>query len=219
MPSTARSKRPSQDDRRSAILEAAAEVFFEQGYAATSIDAIIERIGGSKRNIYSEFGNKEGLFTALVSERAASAVSALSVEQFGNKDLSEILLEFGRRLLEIYMSPGLIGVYRSIMPEAIRFPELAKAFYEKGAGRASDRLAEVLEEARDRGEIQLDDCHWAADHFVGMFRDNLHLRVVLGLCPPPSPAEADAAVTSAVGIFLHGIYGVDCTGKAKPGGQ
>ncbi len=215
MPLTARTKRPSQDDRRSAILEAAAEVFFEQGYAATSIDAIIERIGGSKRNIYSEFGNKEGLFTALVSERAETAVSALSVEQFGSKDLSEILLEFGRRLLDIYMSPSLIGVYRSIMPEAIRFPGLAKAFYEKGAGRASDRLAEVLEEARDRGAIQLDDCHWAADHFVGMFRDNLHLRVVLGLCPPPSPAEADAAVTSAVRIFLHGIYGAGRTGTSK----
>ena len=215
MNSTARSNRPSQDDRRTAILEAAAQVFFEQGYAATSIDAIIERIGGSKRNIYSEFGNKEGLFTTLVSESADAALSALSVEQFSGKDLSEILLEFGRRLLEIYMSPRLIGVYRSIMSEAIRFPELAKAFYQKGPGRASDRLAEVLEGARDRGEIQLDDCHWAADHFVSMFRDNLHLRVVLGLRPPPSPAEAEAAVTFAIGIFLHGIYGDDRTGKPK----
>lgn len=218
MTSTARSKRPSQDDRRTVILEAAGQVFFEQGYAATSIDAIIERIGGSKRSIYSEFGNKEGLFTTLVSESADAALSALSVEQFGGKDLSEILLEFGRRLLEIYMSPGLIGVYRSIMSEALRFPELAKAFYEKGPGRASNRLAEVLEEARDRGEIQLDDCHAAADHFVGMFRDNLHLRVVLGLRPPPSPAEAEAAVTFAIGIFLHGICSVDRTGTPKAGG-
>ena len=115
------------------------------------------------------------------------------------------------------MSPRLIGVYRSIMSEALRFPELAKAFYQKGPGRASDRLAEVLEEARDRGEIQLDDCHAAADHFVGMFRDNLHLRVVLGLRPPPSPAEAEAAVTFAVGVFLQGIYGVDRTGTPKAG--
>src|SRR3546814_4083127 len=70
MASTAPMKRPSPDDRRAAILEAAGQVFFEQGYAATSIDAIIERAGGSKRNIYSEFGSKEGLFTALVSESA-----------------------------------------------------------------------------------------------------------------------------------------------------
>lgn len=215
MVTATRAKRPSPDSKRAAILEAAAQVFFEQGYAATSIDAIIERLGGSKRTIYSEFGSKEGLFTALVSESADTALSALSVEGFEGRSLSEVLLEFGRRLLAIYMSPGLIGVYRSIMPEAGRFPELARDFFEKGPGRASDRLAEVLEEARDRGEIELEDCRGAADHFVGMFRDNLHLRVVLGLRPPPSPAEAEAAVTSTVGIFLHGIYGVDRTGRPK----
>ncbi|WP_283848363.1 TetR/AcrR family transcriptional regulator C-terminal domain-containing protein [Bradyrhizobium ivorense] len=95
------------------------------------------------------------------------------------------------------------------MTEAPRFPELAKAFYDKGPGRASDRLAEVLEEAKARGEIQLNDCHSAADHFVGMLRDNLHLQVILGLRPPPSPTEAEAAVKSAISIFLHGIYGAD----------
>ena len=105
------------------------------------------------------------------------------------------------------------------MTEAPRFPELAKAFYDKGPGRASDRLAEVLEEANTRGEIQLHDCHSAADHFVGMLRDNLHLRVILGLRPPPSPAEAEAAVASAVSIFLHGIYGPDRPHASKEGAQ
>lgn len=199
-------KRPSKDVKRAAILEAAAQVFFEQGYAATSIDAIIQRLGGSKRTIYNEFGSKDGLFTALVSDSADAALSALSVEGLEGRSLSEILLEFGRRLLAIYMSPAIIGVYRSIMPEASRFPDLARAFYEKGPGRASDRLARVLEAARDRGEIQLENCHVAADYFVGLFRDNLHLRVVLGLQSAPSPVEAEAIVKSAVGIFLHGLY-------------
>ncbi len=107
MATPARSKRMPQEDRRAAILEAAAQVFFEQGYAATSIDAIIERIGGSKRNIYNEFGNKEGLFTALITESADTALAALSVERFAGRNLSEVLLEFGRRLMAIYMSPAL----------------------------------------------------------------------------------------------------------------
>src|SRR3546814_186643 len=217
MASTAPMKRPSPDDRRAAILEAAGQVFFEQGYAATSIDAIIERAGGSKRNIYSEFGSKEGLFTALVSESADAAIAALPDDDFSGKKLDEILLEFGRRLLDVYTSPALIGVFRSIMSEALRFPELAKAFYEKGAGRASDRLAEVLEAARDSGEIELYDSHAAADHFVGMFRDNFHLRVLLGLSSPREPAEADAAVTAIVGIFLYGVYNVDRIGEPKAG--
>src|SRR3546814_6748407 len=101
-----------------------------------------------------------------------------------------MLWELGRRPLDVETAPALFGVFRSIMSEALRFPELAKAFYEKGAGRASDSLAEVLEAARDSGEIELYDCHAAADHFVGMFRDNFHLRVLLGISSPREPAEA-----------------------------
>ena len=129
-----RAKRPSAEERRAAILDAAASVFFEQGYAATSIDAIIARLGGSKRNIYNEFGSKEGLFTALVSEAADKVLAALSVEQIGSRDLDGALREFARRLLDIYMSPTLIGVLRTVMAEASRFPELARAFYAKGTG-------------------------------------------------------------------------------------
>jgi len=193
------------EERRDAILEAAASVFFEQGYAATSIDAIIARLGGSKRNIYNEFGSKEGLFTALVSEAASKALAALTIEQGSDRDLDGTLMEFGRRLLDIYMSSRLIGVLRTVMAEAPRFPELARAFYEKGPGRASARLTEVLEAARTRGEIDVPDCRTAADHFVGMVRDNLHLQVLLGLRGPPSPEEAETLIVSVVRTFLDGV--------------
>src|SRR3546814_9452836 len=79
---------------------------------ATSIDAIIERAGGSKRNIYNEFGNKEGLFAALVGTFAEKALSSLAVEEIEGRDLRETLLRFGHQLMTIYMSPALIGVYQ-----------------------------------------------------------------------------------------------------------
>jgi AcrR family transcriptional regulator len=198
----ARSRRPK---RREALLRAAAEVFFEQGYAATSIDAIIERAGGSKRNIYSEFGNKEGLFTAIVTENADRALSSLKVDEIGGRDIRETLTAFGRHLMDVYMSPSVVGIYRIAVTDANRFPELVRAFYEQGPGRTTIRLAEVLKAARERGEIRTDDCQRAADHFVGMIRDNLHLQVVLGLRAAPSEEEAHEAVSSAVEVFLNGV--------------
>ena len=193
--------------RREALLRAAAEVFFEQGYAATSIDAIIERAGGSKRNIYNEFGNKQGLFSAIVKQNADRVLSTLVIEQTEGHDLQATLTAFGRRLLDAYMSPTLIGIYRIAVTEANRFPDLVKSFYEQGPGRATSRLAEVLEAANKRGEIRADDCLRLAEHFVGMIRDNLHLQVVLGLRPPLSKKEAAEAVASAVEIFLNGVRG------------
>ena len=188
----AKSGRPS--GRREALLQAAAEVFFEQGYVAASIDAIIERAGGSKRNIYNEFGSKEGLFSAIVTNSADMALSTLAIEEIEGRDLRETLTAFGQHLMDIYMSPTVIGVYRIAVTEAVRFPDLVRSFYEQGPGRAASQLAEVLELAKERGEIRTADCLCAAGHFVGMIRDNLHLQVVLGLRPPPSDKEKRQAV-------------------------
>jgi hypothetical protein len=103
------------------------------------------------------------------------------------------------------MSPSLLGVYRIAIAEANRFPDLVKAFYERGPGRATARLAEILEEAGKQGEVRTGDYSRMANQFVGMIRDNFHLQVALGLRPPPSAEEAREAVNSAVGIFLNGV--------------
>src|SRR5690606_32120799 len=95
--------------RRRAIMDAAAELFFEHGYAATSIDAIIARAGGSKRNIYTEFGGKAGLFTAIVSQNADAAVATLAVDEAAGRTLRDLLSALGRRLVEIYTSPPVVG--------------------------------------------------------------------------------------------------------------
>jgi len=195
------------EDRRESLLRAAAEVFFEQGYAAASIDAIIERSGGSKRNIYAAFGNKEGLFAAIVTGNADRVLSTLEVEKIGGRDLRETLTTFGDRLMAAYMTPTLVGIFRMVVTEANRFPDLARDFYEKGPERAVARLAQVLDAARGRAEIQVPDSVQAAGHFVGMIRGNLHLQVVLGLRAPPSDAESRAAVRSAVDVFLLGVQG------------
>lgn len=199
--------RPLARERRTAILQAAARVFFEQGYAATSIDAIIDEIGGSKRNIYNEFGNKEGLFTALVTEIANEALQSLEVEHIEGLGLKEILKAFGWRLAHSYMSPTLLGVYRIIVADGQRFPKLAQAFYDKGPGRATARLTEVLQAAQRNGEANFDDSATAANHFVAMVRGNLHLQVVLALRPHPTESEIRLAVDTAVEIFIRGIRG------------
>jgi len=52
-------------DRKSAILSAALEVFSEKGIEAASIDDIRQRSQASVGSIYHHFGNKEGIAAAL----------------------------------------------------------------------------------------------------------------------------------------------------------
>ncbi|TCM32433.1 TetR family transcriptional regulator [Novosphingobium sp. ST904] len=189
---------------RDALLAAAASIFFEQGYEATRIDDIIERAGGSKRNIYEEFGSKEGLFAAIVTERAERALSALAMDEIRARSLEETLRLFGRQLMDSYMSKALLGVFRIAIIEHVRFPFLIRRFYDLGPGLASARLAELLLEAQRRGDLREGDCAMAADHFVAMIRGNVHLQVVLRLRAPPLANERRALVDSAVALLLQG---------------
>src|SRR5580658_3347790 len=49
-----------------ALLDAAMELFAEQGYGATSIPEICARAGLTKGAFYSNFANKDALFLALL---------------------------------------------------------------------------------------------------------------------------------------------------------
>jgi len=55
-------------DRKSAILSAALEVFSEKGIEAASIEDIRQRSQASVGSIYHHFGNKEGIAAALFAQ-------------------------------------------------------------------------------------------------------------------------------------------------------
>lgn len=197
---------PRQESRREELLQAATEVFFESGFAGASVDEVIARVGGSKRTIYSYFGNKEQLFKTVVQEISRRAMGPLAEEEdIGRGDLETTLYDVGRRYLDVVMSPEALQLYRTVVAEGSRFPELAQVFYETGPGRASAGLASVLRQMGRNWGIRGSNFNQLAEHFLGMIRDDLHMQVVLGLRPPPTPDEAEAAVRSAVAIFLGGV--------------
>src|SRR5690349_13706354 len=61
---------------RERILAAATELFAEQGYAATSVQQVVDRAGVTKGGLYHYFGAKEDLliemYRAVFGERLAA---------------------------------------------------------------------------------------------------------------------------------------------------
>jgi AcrR family transcriptional regulator len=207
-----------QEARQEEFLRAATEVFFKSGFAGASVDEIIAKVGGSKRTIYSYFGNKEQLFATVVREIVRNAMGPLAEADFVRADLEATLQEAGLRYLGVIMSPEALQLYRTVVGEGSRFPDLAKVFFEAGPGRTSANLARVLEERGGEWGITAGDPERLADHFLGMIRDDLHLQVVLGLRPPPTPDEARTAVESVVRMFVNGARGAGAT-RAPSGGR
>jgi AcrR family transcriptional regulator len=59
--------------REDAVLDAAAELLAERGFAATSMDEIAARVGVSKPTLYQHFAGKEAVAVAVLRRRFAAA--------------------------------------------------------------------------------------------------------------------------------------------------
>src|SRR3984893_5189137 len=134
MPATAaeRRTRPRGEIRRAQILDAAVEVFLENGYGGATIDLVVERAGASKATVYSFFGGKDGLFAAIVEERAERILSAFGDPEVVHADVRHALAHIARRYMEVVMAPDAVGLYRLIIAEGVRFPELVGTFHNLG---------------------------------------------------------------------------------------
>src|SRR5207237_2583883 len=63
---------------RTALVEAAADVFAKRGFDAASLEEIAEAAGFSRGAIYSNFGSKEELMLAVVERYNETLVGAFS---------------------------------------------------------------------------------------------------------------------------------------------
>src|ERR1700732_5084959 len=107
MPATAtvRRTRPRGEIRRSQILDAAVEVFLENGYGGGPSDLVVERAGASKATVYSFFGGKDGLFAAIVEERVERILSAFGDPEVVHSDGRHALAHIAERFMEVVMAP------------------------------------------------------------------------------------------------------------------
>ncbi len=148
---TVRRTRPRGEIRRSQILDAATEVFLENGYGGATIDLVVERAGASKATVYSFFGGKDGLFAAIVEQRVERIVSAFGDPEVVHSDVRHALAHIAERYMEVVMAPDAVGFWRLIIAEGVRFPELARTFFEVGRERTEAHLAAMLSVWREPG--------------------------------------------------------------------
>ena len=66
---------------RAAILDAALELFEQQGYAATSVAAIAKKAGVALKTVYAAFGTKRGVLVALRSRLVRGGDDAVPVDR------------------------------------------------------------------------------------------------------------------------------------------
>ncbi len=189
-------------DRRNHYLDAAMRLFAEHGYVGTTMDMIIIETGGSKATLYKHFPTKEDLVAGLM-ERVATAVSAeMDDPRTSTESVADELTAIARSACEGVWSPAALAVLRLCLGEFGRFPSLAHTVWENGPARTYANFRTFLAERARRGELVVDDPQIAAEQFLGGLVGHVQLKLAFGMTDPPTRAEIDARIDSAVRTFL-----------------
>jgi len=190
--------------KRSEILQAARKLFLERGYDAVSLDDILAQVGGSKSTLYTYYGDKEGLFAATLVQICEDKLRPLLATDVSHLNPKEALNSIGRQFLLIASSEEGGAVFRTIIAESQRFPQLASHFFSSGPAVTIRLLQDNMERWQKAGHLRNGDCEAFAVQFLGLMMGNFHLKVLLGLMEPLTEKQIKAWVARGVDVFLEG---------------
>jgi AcrR family transcriptional regulator len=190
---------------RQRLIEAAFSAFLERGFAETSTLEIATRARASKRELYAEFGSKQDMLIACISERAKRFRMPTDLPEPRDREtLARVLTAVGAGHLREISDPAVITVFRLAIAEAVRTPEVAQALNEKGVETSRGVLREVMGRARSNGLLTGEPTEMA-DHFVGLLWGNRMLGLLLGVAQRPGASEiahrAEAAATALLRLY------------------
>lgn len=190
--------------RREAVLRAATEVFLESGYEKAALSEIIARAGGSKALVYEQFGDKAGLFAAMMAERCAEILQPLNDEIPKPEEPRVALTRFARRFLAVICEPKALALQRIANSEGHRYPDIADAYFASGHDVAFAKLAGYLASIT-RIEIAGTELHRLAVAFFAMVKGDAVERLVVGSTHVVPDSETDAIVDLSVEWLLGRI--------------
>ncbi|OFC69380.1 TetR/AcrR family transcriptional regulator [Alteromonas confluentis] len=190
--------------RRNKILDAAEASFIENGYEATSLQEIMSKAGGSLATLYRMFGNKEGLFKAIIERATENLSDSLLPLDADNPEPEKVLNALGIAFINVLTSPYVGAIHRLLISESARYPQLREIFMQTAPERNLRRVEDYLRKLNQRGYLEINDCKIAAEQLVSLFKGTMHLRSVLGEEVILSEDEKAHYVESAVSMFLNG---------------
>lgn len=189
----------SDEERRTAILDAAAHIFATKGFSGATTAEIAKLARVSKRDIYDHFSNKEGLLAAMV--RTYSTTLPIAAD-LGNPDTADAFFDslgqFGRRFAADLYQPYRTSLFRLAASEAGRVNELGKAIHEAGAGPVAASVRAFVGKAIAAGVLKPQDANLAMSAFFGVLLGDRQVWQIVGAIDVPTAEDIAASADLAV---------------------
>jgi TetR/AcrR family transcriptional regulator, mexJK operon transcriptional repressor len=187
--------------KREQILAGAMTIFMREGFAATSMEVIAKEAGVSKGTLYNHFDSKQALFSTIIERECAKILGQVFDLDKVTGAPEAVLMKVGMGFMMSILDPQAMSVYRSMIAESPKFPELGQLFMQSGPEPGAQSLGRYLRRLANAGVLSIEDEVHAAHQFIALcdagLVDRAHLQI-----DKPTPQQVQVRVASAVRVFL-----------------
>lgn len=196
---------PRQRAKRQQIADAATRLFLAQGYANTSMDAITAAAKVSKQTLYSYFPTKVDLLAEVLNGASQQLFPSLPAPDHLDsvEELHTVLMSFATQLTQTMLSAQGIAMFRLVLGEAFRVPELRERVQAALPRQLLGRVGRILSLAHDQGLICLPDPDLAPRLFLGPVMTYVALDGFLSTHPAAPPSTE--TLTRLTDAFLTSV--------------
>ncbi|MGB1263406.1 MAG: TetR/AcrR family transcriptional regulator [Cognaticolwellia sp.] len=195
--------RSKSASKRKQILDAATQLFTEQGYSATSMDQIAKNAQVSKQTVYSHFGKKDDLFAASIKQKCDSyQMTEISLDS--SCEPSEVLFVLAKRFLAMLTSKEALAVHKICAFESKSYPQLSELFYQEGPERIITAVSQLMTELDRMQALAIPDAKFAALQFLNIAKGETWMRVEFNTKKQLTEAEINRYLKSSIAMFIKG---------------
>jgi len=128
---------------------------------------VVRMAGGSLATLYAQFGNKEGLFLAVIQDQyerfTRATVTPANVDAL---ELEEGLQTIGEQFIRNLLDPDSLAFFRVIVGEGRKFPEQLQRYVMVG----SDKIRAMIGRFLKLKGVDVEDPDKAASYLMEMWR-------------------------------------------------
>jgi AcrR family transcriptional regulator len=182
--------RRRKEARPDELLDAALDLFTEQGFDRTTVEQIARRAGVSKGALYLYFPSKDAVIESLVDRAVGHLVGEVVAQIEAFKGDPRVLLQRFVPLFTARLSdPRVIAVPKLVVREAVNHPQLAQMYRERVIGRVVPALTALFRQGVAGGHIRAVDPEMAVRSLLGPVFLHVLLADVFDVRPEGATAE------------------------------
>src|SRR3954467_13495255 len=207
-------------ERDQRLIEVATRLVRDGGLAATSLEGVAEAARVSKPTVYARYGDKRGLFAAVLRREIARWLAPLSADaetklsSASDISVEQRLVESGPEMLTFTCGPDAVSFSRMMTSQAINFPAIAKLGKEEGWLKAVATTARFFDHLVAQGALDVDDTTIAAEVFLDVVVGHTHRMATFGT--PMEIKSAEKRMRAAIKLFLAGALGPPSRVQSAP---